>query len=194
MGARRVAKSNQAQCKRANRPGRSFGAADDPAKHPFRSIPSANADSRRDAPATRASAPKEIEQGARASRRNSSRGCAVKQKWGREDDAGDFPSDRAVWTIGAFCVALLSWFVIGVYRYMRVWTPLQRHYLVTYAGTPPSHRQSIVVPMRNRGASKQRGSISPRNSFIFATLSRRTAPQLRAALNSHMLYSAQHRP
>src|SRR2546428_9025555 len=60
----------------------------------------------------------------------------MKQKWGREDDAGDFPSDRAVWSIGAFCVALLSVFAIAGYRYMRVWTPLQRHYLLTYAGTP----------------------------------------------------------
>jgi len=60
----------------------------------------------------------------------------MKQKWGREDDAGEFPSDRAVWTIGAFCVALLSVFAIVGYRYMRVWTPLQRHYLTTYVGTP----------------------------------------------------------
>ncbi len=60
----------------------------------------------------------------------------MKQKWGREDDAGEFPSDRAVWIIGAFCVALLSVFAIVGYRYMRVWTPLQRHYLTTYVGTP----------------------------------------------------------
>ena len=60
----------------------------------------------------------------------------MKQKWGRTDDAGEFPSDRAVWTIGAFCLALLSVFAIGYYRYMRVWTPLQRHYLTTYVGTP----------------------------------------------------------
>src|SRR5260370_25424472 len=60
----------------------------------------------------------------------------MKQKWGREDDSGEFPSDRAVWTIGALCVALLSVFAIVGYRYMRVWTPLQRHYLLTYAGTP----------------------------------------------------------
>jgi len=60
----------------------------------------------------------------------------MKQKWGREDDAGEFPSDRAVWTIGAFCVALLSVFAIVGYRYMQVWTPLQRHYLTTYVGTP----------------------------------------------------------
>jgi hypothetical protein len=60
----------------------------------------------------------------------------MKQKWGRTDDAGEFPSDRAAWTIGAFCLALLSVFAIGFYRYMRVWTPLQRHYLTTYVGTP----------------------------------------------------------
>src|SRR5260370_33391619 len=60
----------------------------------------------------------------------------MKQKWGREDDAGDFTTDRAAWSIGAFCVALLSVFAIAGYRYMRVWTPLQRHYLTTYVGTP----------------------------------------------------------
>ncbi len=60
----------------------------------------------------------------------------MKQKWGRPDDAGDFPSDKAVWTIGAFCVALLSVFAIAGYRYMRVWTPLQQHYLTAYVGTP----------------------------------------------------------
>ena len=53
----------------------------------------------------------------------------MKQKWGRPDDAGDFPSDKAAWTIGACCVALLSVFAIAGYRYMRVWTPLQRHYI-----------------------------------------------------------------
>jgi hypothetical protein len=40
----------------------------------------------------------------------------MKQKWGREDDAGDFPSDRSVWSIGAFCAALLSVFAIAGYR------------------------------------------------------------------------------
>ena len=60
----------------------------------------------------------------------------MKQKWGREHYAGDFPSDRAVWSIGAFCLALLSVFAIAGYRYKRVWTPLQRRYLLTYAWTP----------------------------------------------------------
>jgi hypothetical protein len=32
----------------------------------------------------------------------------MKQKWGREGYAGEWPSDKAVWTIGAFFVALLS--------------------------------------------------------------------------------------
>src|SRR5712664_1783864 len=136
MGARSSAESNQAKHGRPNGPGRSLGAADDPVKHPLRRISRANADRRGDAAAHRASGPKQVEQGARAPCGSSNRGCAMKQKWGRADDAGDFPSDRAVWTIGAFCVALLSVFAIAGYRYMRVWTTLQRHYLTTYVGTP----------------------------------------------------------
>src|SRR3989454_990267 len=106
------------------------------AEHSLRRVPRANADLRGDAAAHRARGPEQVEQGATAPCRSSNKGCAMKQKWGRPDDAGDFPSDKAVWTIGAFCVALLSVFAIAGYRYMRVWRPLQRHYLLTYAGTP----------------------------------------------------------
>ena len=60
----------------------------------------------------------------------------MKQEWGREGYAGDWPSDKAVWTIAAFFVALASLAAICTYRYERVLTPLQRHYLLTYAGTP----------------------------------------------------------
>ena len=60
----------------------------------------------------------------------------MKQEWGREGYAGDWPSHKAVWTIGAFFVALASVAAICTYRYERVWTPLQRDYLLTYAGTP----------------------------------------------------------
>jgi type IV secretory pathway TraG/TraD family ATPase VirD4 len=60
----------------------------------------------------------------------------MKQEWGREGYAGDWPSGKAVWTIGAFFVALASVAAICAYRYERVLTPLQRHYLLTYAGTP----------------------------------------------------------
>src|SRR5258708_39612977 len=136
MGRGSCAEWDQAQRMRANRARRSLGPTADPAKHPLRHIPRANADRRGDAAANRASGPKQVEQGARAPCGSSNRGCAMKQKWGRADDAGDFPSDRAVWTIGAFCVALLSVFAIAGYRYMRVWTTLQRHYLTTYVGTP----------------------------------------------------------
>src|SRR5215467_12705396 len=83
----------------------------------------------------------------------------MKQKWGRPDDAGDFPSDRAEWTIVAFFVALLSVFAITGYRYMRVWTPLQRHYLTAYAGTSVAIRKDgwytllmVVTPKGTRMA------------------------------------------
>src|SRR5258708_36040760 len=136
MGARCFAESNQAQRKRANRSGRSLGPAHHPVKRPLRCITRANADRRGHAAANRASGPEQVEQGARAPCRSNNRGYAMKQMWGREDDAGDFPSDRAAWSIGAFCVALLSVFAIAGYRYMRVWTPPQRHYLTTYVDTP----------------------------------------------------------
>lgn len=54
---------------------------------------------------------------------------AMKQKWGREGYAGHWPSDRRVWTIAAFFVALLSVVAIYAYHYEPVWTPLQRFYL-----------------------------------------------------------------
>ncbi|MGA2302013.1 MAG: hypothetical protein ABSG77_15135 [Candidatus Acidiferrum sp.] len=53
----------------------------------------------------------------------------MKQKWGREGYAGHWPSDRRVWTIAAFFVALLSVVAIYAYHYEPVWTPLQRFYL-----------------------------------------------------------------
>jgi Type IV secretion-system coupling protein DNA-binding domain len=56
-------------------------------------------------------------------------------KWGREESAGDWPSDRSVWTIAAFFVALASVGVIGAYLYARQWTPLQKHYLSAYLAT-----------------------------------------------------------
>ena len=59
----------------------------------------------------------------------------MKQKWGREENAGNWPSDKPVWTIVAFCVAVLSVIGIGYYHSEREWTPLQRHYLGTYTGT-----------------------------------------------------------
>ena len=60
----------------------------------------------------------------------------MKQQWGREADAGDWPSERRVWTIAAFFVALASVAAIYVYRYERVWTPLQRFYLAQNTFNP----------------------------------------------------------
>jgi hypothetical protein len=43
----------------------------------------------------------------------------MKQEWGREEYAGDWPSDKAVWTIAAFFVALASVAAVCAYRYER---------------------------------------------------------------------------
>jgi hypothetical protein len=59
----------------------------------------------------------------------------MKQKWGREGYAGEWPSSKPVWTIGAFFLALLAAGAIYAYRYERVWTPLEKHYLAIYLGT-----------------------------------------------------------
>ena len=66
----------------------------------------------------------------------------MKQKWGREGYAGDWPSDRRVWTIAAFFVALLSVVAIYAYRYERVWTPLQRFYLAQYLSSDTNLRKN----------------------------------------------------
>jgi hypothetical protein len=57
---------------------------------------------------------------------------AMKQQWGRESSAGEWPSGKAVWTIGAAFVALVAAGAISAYRYARVWTPLERNYLTAY--------------------------------------------------------------
>lgn len=59
----------------------------------------------------------------------------MKQKWGREQNAGNWPSDKPLWAIGASLIALASVIAIGYYRYKREWTPLERFYLPTYVWT-----------------------------------------------------------
>jgi hypothetical protein len=66
----------------------------------------------------------------------------MKREWGREGYAGDWPSDRRVWTIAAFFVALLSVVAIYAYRYERVWTPLQRFYLPQYLSSDSNLRKN----------------------------------------------------
>jgi hypothetical protein len=55
----------------------------------------------------------------------------MRQKWGREESAGKWQSNKPMWTIAALCVAVLSAIGIGYYHYERDWTPLERHYLST---------------------------------------------------------------
>ena len=68
----------------------------------------------------------------------------MKQKWGREEYVGNWPSERRVWTMAAFFVALASVVAIYVYRYERVWTPLQR-FLVVGDALPLELREACCV-------------------------------------------------
>ncbi len=69
----------------------------------------------------------------------------MKQQWGREPDAGTWPSEKPVWVIGVICIALASVLAITYYRYERVWTPLERLYLKTYVAT------QAAAPLRADG-------------------------------------------
>jgi type IV secretory pathway TraG/TraD family ATPase VirD4 len=66
----------------------------------------------------------------------------MKQKWGREEYVGNWPSERRVWTIAAFFVAVLSVVAIYAYRYERTWTPLQRFYLGQYLASDTNLRKN----------------------------------------------------
>ena len=59
----------------------------------------------------------------------------MKQTWRRERAAADWHSAKPVSAAGPCLIALLTTVAIGYYRYSRVWTPLQRLYLGTYAWT-----------------------------------------------------------
>lgn len=56
----------------------------------------------------------------------------MKQQWGRNSYAGEWLNRRSVWTWTAAILALASMVGICVYRYTRIWTPLQRFYVKTY--------------------------------------------------------------
>jgi type IV secretory pathway TraG/TraD family ATPase VirD4 len=79
----------------------------------------------------------------------------MKQKWGREGYAGDWPSDRRVWTIAAFFVALVSVVAIYVYRYERVWTPMQRFYLGQYLASDTNLRKNTGHYLLLNAVNKQ---------------------------------------
>ena len=79
----------------------------------------------------------------------------MKQKWGREGYAVDWPSDRRVWTIAAFFVALVSVVAIYVYRYERVWTPMQRFYLGQYLASDTNLRKNTGHYLLLNAVNKQ---------------------------------------
>jgi hypothetical protein len=55
----------------------------------------------------------------------------MNQVWGRAESRG-WPSSRPLYTITALVIGLASVFVIGYYRYIKVWTPFERLYLAPY--------------------------------------------------------------
>ncbi len=58
----------------------------------------------------------------------------MRTEWGR-DERTDWPSIRPVYTIALLICSVLTGMGVGYARYMWLWTPLQRHYLLTYVGT-----------------------------------------------------------
>jgi hypothetical protein len=56
----------------------------------------------------------------------------LNHSWGRDDAAGTWPHPKPMWTIAALAVAVIGAALVGAYRYMQDWTPLQRFYLSTY--------------------------------------------------------------
>jgi len=55
----------------------------------------------------------------------------MNKAWGREERRG-WPSTLPTCTIAALVIAIASVVIIGFYRYLDVWTPLQRLYLAKY--------------------------------------------------------------
>jgi hypothetical protein len=66
----------------------------------------------------------------------------MRQEWGREENAGEWPGGRARATLFAFFVAVLAVAGIFYYRYAEEWTPLQRFYLSQYARSGTSFGKS----------------------------------------------------
>jgi type IV secretory pathway TraG/TraD family ATPase VirD4 len=58
----------------------------------------------------------------------------MRTEWGR-DERTDWPSTKPVYTIVLLICSVLAGVGVGCSRYLWVWTPLQRHYFLTYVGT-----------------------------------------------------------
>ena len=69
------------------------------------------------------------------------------RRWGHAPDVHDGWAEARI-AVGTLLVAgCLGAGVIATYRYGRIWTPLQRHYLWAYAwsGVAPSHEGDYAV-------------------------------------------------
>jgi hypothetical protein len=81
----------------------------------------------------------------------------MNQGWGRKESKG-WPSSAPVYSITALAIALLIAILCGYYRYVFVWTPLERHYLREYFLTSlmtrlgaKTDQQDILVVVTRKG-------------------------------------------
>ncbi len=58
----------------------------------------------------------------------------MRTEWGR-DERTDWPSSKPVYTVALLILSVAAGAGVEYVRFLRVWTPLERHYLLTYAGT-----------------------------------------------------------
>ncbi len=79
----------------------------------------------------------------------------MRQEWGREENAGEWPGGRARATLLAFFVAVLAVAGIFYYRYAEEWTPLQRFYLVAICAEWNELREERRIPVARRGEQQR---------------------------------------
>src|SRR6266478_3585409 len=58
----------------------------------------------------------------------------MRTEWGR-DERTDWPSSKPVYTIALLILSVAAGAGVECVRYLRDWTPHERHYLLTYVGT-----------------------------------------------------------
>jgi hypothetical protein len=74
----------------------------------------------------------------------------MSQTWGRTGAAGTWPHLKPVWTLATLLVGLLGAGAIGAYRYVVIWTPLQRVYLSPYLQSQARAGLGFTTPSRYR--------------------------------------------
>ena len=69
----------------------------------------------------------------------------MQTEWGR-DERTDWPNSKPVYTIVLLILSVAAGAGVEYVRALRVWTPLERHYLLTYIGT------EIAATVRQNGS------------------------------------------